>query len=164
MSELGKELARASKELGRELGKTLREALKPKNAGSTQSGGSTGTSKLDYVMRKFTYDPKVSEITRSIGPKFPMPGAHYDYADFIEHIRYSAYSASLCDINDLLTYHLPEIYKRKNRLLEALAKARNAGVITAREYNHAYKHIDETYREWVRYMKEAFNKCVCKKP
>ena len=120
-------------------------------------------SKFDYVMRKFTYDPEVLETTRRISPKFPLPGAHYDYSDLIEHIRYSAYSMSLCDINNLLTYHLPEIYKRKNNLLEALAKARDAGVITAKEYEHASKHISETYQEWINFMKNEFNKCVSKK-
>ena len=158
MSELGRELGRLSKNLGRELGRILKESVKT----NTQRNNTSGTSKLDYVMRKFNYDQKTLEITRRISPKFPLPGAHYDYSDFIEHIRYSAYCMSLCDINNLLTYHLPEIYKRKNKLIETLAKARDAGVITAREYEHVSRHISDTYQEWVKFMKENFNKCVCR--
>ena len=120
-------------------------------------------SEVEKILRKFSHDPKVLEITRRIGPVFPRPGPHYDYADFIEHVRASTIYMSSCDLDELLTYHLPEIYKRKNRLLDAIAEARDTGVITGREYEHAYNHIDEVSREWVKQVKEYFNKCVCKK-
>jgi len=115
------------------------------------------------IWGKFNFDEKVLEVTRRIGPTFPLPGPHYDYADFIEHMRHSAYFMNICEVRkELFSYHLFEVYRRRNRLIKALTEARDAGLITGREHEHAMRHIDQLSKDWEEEMVEAFDKCVCK--
>jgi len=119
-------------------------------------------AETELIWRTFTHDPKVSEILKRLGPTFPYPGPHYDYADLIEHIRYSLSYMASCEVNHLFDYHLPEIYKRKKRLLEEIAKARDAGVITGKEHEYILKHITDVLDRWQNKMEEYFKKCVRK--
>jgi len=112
------------------------------------------------IWGKYTGDEKVYEMLKRVGPAFPIPGPHYNYADLIEHIRWSLLHLCTCNPDELPEYHLPEIYKRVKMLYEEVSQLVRGGFIREEEHQHFRDHIYEITREWEKDFKKYFSQCV----
>ena len=124
------------------------------------------TDRLKEIMEKYQLDPKVSEMLKRLGPPFPAPGPHYSYADLVEHMRHSLYIAGRCEIRDMITYHIPEILKRRKEVVDSLVEAspRHTGRLREEEYWHAMEHISRISSDWEKELTQSLSECMCKKP
>jgi len=121
-------------------------------------------SEFKNVWHKYSHDEKMTEIVKKLSPaRFPLPGPHYDYVDLIEHIRYAIYYTCSCNPDELLEYHLPEIYKRFEKLSSEISNGSKAGFISETEYNYAFKYLTHLKKDFIRDWKECFKWCVIQK-
>ena len=119
-------------------------------------------SEWEEVALRYSHDPKVSEMLKRIGPPFPLPGPHYSYGDFIEHIRYTLFYAKRCELNTVISYHIPEIFKRQRELHDALVEAspRYKGQLSEEEYWYAMRHISDLYDRWTKEFEQTLARCM----
>jgi len=120
----------------------------------------TFTDEWKKIAKKVYAKPEISAILKKIGPPFPEPGAHYFYADLTEHIRYAIALVKSCRVDELVTYHLPEIYKRRDQLIDEIAK----GKVLLREeelekLRNELRFLTDTFdEEFTKGLKRCFKK------
>jgi len=109
------------------------------------------------IAKKYEVKPEVSKVLKKLGKPFPYLGAHYYYADLVEHIRHALAHVKVCEVDEIVEYHLPEIYKRLDQLSEELSKAKT--LLREDEYNKVYNEISRLSKEWTKDFKRYLHQC-----
>jgi len=112
------------------------------------------------IWRKYKGDERVYEALKRAGPVFPLPGPHYDYADLIEHMRWSLLHLCSCNPDELPEYHLSEVYSRRRKLSEEVPQLVKAGFMREEDYEYYLRHMNEIVGEWENDFKKYFSQCT----
>lgn len=113
------------------------------------------------IWPRINYDSHAVEILEKSGP-FQPSSPRYNYADLIEHMRYSLHGLCTCNPEELPEYHLLEVYDRRRKLNDQLNELEALRRITPEERTYMENHLNDLRRTWEgefkRYIRELCEK------